>query len=566
VVTSPADGCSALTNGADVAGKIALTIRGTCGFIDKYANAAAAGARAIIVYNDGANSTRIDPILMGGLAGATIPGVMISFTDGAPMAAAVGVTATLDGDNLVSRDNRIANLSSRGPNGGAPDVIKPDVAAPGTQIIAAGAGTFSIRISGTSMASPHVAGLFALLKEAHPGWSPAMAKSAVMTSARQNLKKTYGDTAADPFDIGAGLIVPAGAFEPGLVYDAGFFDYLAFSCGNNVQLVSDADCAFLTNVLGFPNDGSDLNLASIGVANLVGSQTVTRHVTSVTEGTTTFISVVEAPPGIDVVVSPTSLTMVEGETKTFTVTVSANADADAGNWTFGSLTWTNDGGASDARSPIAVNPAKLVAPAEIGGTGTDGATSFDIGFGYAGDYSAGTHGLVPAATAAGNVLDDPTNTFVFFGPGTTLHLANIPGGTQVARWSLFNEFTDGDDDLDLYVFHCPGGLCTQRGSSANFDANEEVTLTNPASGLYAIFVHGWETDGPDANYTLFSWVVGPDEGNMTVVAPASATLGAVEPVSISWTGLDPGQNYLGSVSHNDADGVISQTIINVSTE
>ena len=183
-----------------------------------------------------------------------------------------------------------------------------------------------------------------------------MAKSAIMTSARQDLLKTIGDEDADPFDIGAGALVPAGAFAPGLAYDAGFFDYLAFSCGNNVQLVSDSDCALLES-FGFSSDGSDLNLASIGVAELVGSQTVTRTVTSVTPGTTTFDAVVEAPSGINVAVSPMQLVLDEGESATFTVELSPAGDAAWGEWTFGALTWANDAGVSYARSPIAVRPA-----------------------------------------------------------------------------------------------------------------------------------------------------------------------------------------------------------------
>jgi hypothetical protein len=195
------------------------------------------------------------------------------------------------------------------------------VAAPGVSIIAAetlqpnanaNGGVPYQSISGTSMASPHVAGTFALLKEAHPDWTPAMAKSALMTSARQNLKKTFDDKAADPFDIGAGAIVPAGAFTPGLVYDAGLFDYLAFSCDNNIQLVSDASCTFLTG-LGFPTDGSDLNLASIGIGAFLGSQTVTRTVTSVSPDGTEFTATVEAPPGIDVVATPDQFTLNQAD-------------------------------------------------------------------------------------------------------------------------------------------------------------------------------------------------------------------------------------------------------------
>lgn len=574
IVASPLEACSELDN-TNLTGKLALVRRGTCNFTDKYFNAAAAGATALIVYNDGASADRFDPFIMGA-PGTTIPGAMIGFVDGdlihSTLTAGGSVTGVIGPGTEVSGDNRIAGFSSRGPNGGALDVIKPDVSAPGVSIIAAGASADQhsapnfIRISGTSMASPHVAGLFALLKEAHPDWSAAMAKSAVMTSARQNLKKTQGEDAADAFDIGAGHIVPASAFDPGLVYDVSFFEYLAFSCGNNVQLVSDGSCAFLTDTLGLPSDGSQLNLASIAIAEFIGSETINRTVTSVTAGTTTFTVAVEAPEGIDVVVSPTSLELAQGESAEYSVTFSANADVNAGEWTFGSVTWNNDAGASPARSPIAIRPQELAVASEVKGIGVDGALSFAVGFGYTGDYSAGTHGLAEASIEAGNVLDDPGNSFAFQGPGTTLHLAVLSADTQVARWSLFNEATDGNDDLDLYVYYCPGGACSLIGSSGNSDSNEEVTLSNPASGLYAIFVHGWQTDGADANYDLYSWAVGDDAANMTVTAPAAAVAGTTGSIDVSWMGLDSGKKYLGSVSHSDADGVISQTVVSISTE
>ena len=173
----PANGCTAFTpeNAAAVNGNIALVIRGVCDFIVKYNNAAAAGAQAIVVYNDGANADRVDPITMAA-AGATIPGIMISSTDGFLLAGTAGVNGTLSPTISIPRVDRITGFSSRGPNGGAPDIIKPDISAPGVNIIAgetlfpnavAGGGQFFQFLSGTSMASPHTAGVFALLKQAH---------------------------------------------------------------------------------------------------------------------------------------------------------------------------------------------------------------------------------------------------------------------------------------------------------------------------------------------------------------------------------------------------------------
>lgn len=166
--------------------------RGGCSFSTKYNNAADAGAVAIVVYNDGTAVDRMDPIVMSA-PNTTIPGVMIRHADGAMLVESAEVTGTLDPELKISREDRIASFSSRGHNVGAPDIIKPDVAAPGVGILAgtspvlSGGSLFAAK-NGTSMASPHVAGIMALLKQAHPDWSPAMAKSALMSTARTDLQ------------------------------------------------------------------------------------------------------------------------------------------------------------------------------------------------------------------------------------------------------------------------------------------------------------------------------------------------------------------------------------------
>ncbi|CAM0877382.1 unnamed protein product [Alopecurus aequalis] len=142
---------------------------------------------------------------------------------------------------------RVASFSSRGPNRVAPEILKPDVIAPGVDILAAWTGetplsTFDTRrvkfniISGTSMAAPQVSGIAALLKVARPKWSPAAIKSALMTTA-YNLDNT-GEAITDmstgkkagPFELGAGHVNPNRALDPGLVYDADEDDYISFLC------------------------------------------------------------------------------------------------------------------------------------------------------------------------------------------------------------------------------------------------------------------------------------------------------------------------------------------------
>jgi subtilisin family serine protease len=564
VVGQPANGCAPLTNAAAVNGNTVLIIRGVCGFIDKYLNAQNAGANAIIVYNDGAAADRIDPIVMGGLTNAvTIPGVMIGHFDGLDLAGAGGVEVVLDPENLISKENTIAGFSSRGPNGGAPDIIKPDVAAPGVNILAAHTpfpndfgtpGELFRSISGTSMASPHVAGLLALLDQAHPEWTPAMAKSALMTTARQNLNKTFGTTPADPFDIGAGHIQPGDAFDPGLVYDAGLVDYVRFLCGSETQpqIFSPATCNAFGSI-----DSSDLNLPSIGIAELVGSQTITRTVTNVGNGRKPYRVEIDAPPGIDVSVSPSRIHIKAGESATFEVTFTVTDAAALGDWAFGSLSWKH--GNDRVRSPIAIRPVALSAPDELRAAGTDGSLNFDVGFGYTGDYEVSVDGLQPGNAGLGPVADGAANQHNFM----------VPAGTTLARFATFDEDVgagDGSDDLDLQVFFFNPGVGFQfLGSSGTATSEEEFNVVNPTPGIYAVLVIDFASAPGPTDYTLFNFNLnGNDAGNTVVTAPP-AVLGETGTVTVDWTGLPPGTRNLGILNHSDGTEGIGQTELPLDT-
>ncbi|MGH8496943.1 MAG: S8 family serine peptidase [Gammaproteobacteria bacterium] len=565
----PLDGCAPLSNGADIDGNIALIIRGTCGFIVKYTNAQNAGAQAIVVYNDGTAPDRIDPIVMGGLDDTvTIPGLMIGFFDGdliTTTAATETVTGTVSPAIQVPRADRITGFSSRGPNGGAPDIIKPDIAAPGVRIIAgetlfpnanSGGGQFFQFLSGTSMSSPHTAGVFALLKQAHPDWTAAMARSALMTTARQDLRKTFGEEAADPFDIGAGFIVPDDAFEPGLAYDAGLLDYLAFLCGaeNQADVVGQGTCDALESS-GFSLDSSDLNLPSIGIAELAGTQSITRTVTNVGATSGSFQVSVEEPSGIDVSVSPSIISVDAGESASYEVTFTATGQVALDEWVFGSLTWTD--GQSEVRSPIAIRPVALLAPDEVTGTGTSGSLSFEVGFGYNGPYEVSMDGLVAGVAASGTVEDAPASSPEEF---------VVPEGTTLARFAIFDEDVgagDGSDDLDLRVFRCLNRSCRrleQVGASGSPTSAEEVNLVNPVASRYLAVIDDFASaPGPTA-YTIFNFNLdGSDAGNTTITAPPNAVVATTGTVNVDWADLEPGTRHLGILSHSDGTDTIGET-------
>jgi hypothetical protein len=204
----------------------------------------------------------------------------------------------------------------------------------------------------------------------------------------------------------------------------------------------------------------------------------------------------------------------------------------------------------------------LAVPGQVRSTGAG--VSIPVTFGYSGSFGASARGLTSASEEPSTVLDDPANdigTALATGVGISVHVVTVPAGTTHARFSLFDAFTDGNDDLDLYVFDSNGD---QVGGSGSGTAEEEVNLVNPAADDYFVVVHGWQTDGPDSNYTLFSYLLdGNDAGNMAVVAPATASLGATANVDVSFTGLTAGVKYLGAVDFNDGTNVLDATLVRV---
>ncbi|MAT42794.1 MAG: hypothetical protein CL609_10660 [Anaerolineaceae bacterium] len=536
-----------------VSGKIVACDRGVIARVDKSLAVMEADGVGMILMNTGPSSLNGDLHF--------VPTVHVSHLDRPAILAyitAMGADATAtiaEGTlNFSAPAPYIASFSSRGPLLATGDLLKPDITAPGVDILAAVAPPFNSGrefdlYSGTSMSSPHIAGLAALMKQAHPDWSVAMIKSAMMTTAYDLL----GDD--NPFSQGAGHVQPNVMVDPGLVYDNGWVDWLGFLCGTGQLAASYCPSIEI--------DPSDLNLASIAIGELAGEQVITRTVTNVGHSGEHYAFSYDLP-GVEVTADPASFMVSPGASQTFTLTFTVVDEAYLDMYTNGHVTWTGDQG-HVVRSPVVVKPVKLAAPAEVVGTGTEGMTSFDISFGYSGVYTSGAHGLVAATETLGNVLDDPTNTFVPGGPGTTLHFINIPADTAYARFSLFDDYTDGADDLDLYVYY-PNG--TFAGGSGSGTSAEQVDVPFPMAGDYYVFVHGWQTDGADANYTLFSWAVPAAVGstNMTVSGPTDAVLGATETVMVDWFGLDPGKKYLGAVSHNDASTILGLTLIAVSTE
>jgi subtilisin family serine protease len=558
----------------DVAGKIVLCKRGTYARVEKSLAVHLGGGAGTILYNTSdAQDLNTDT--------HWTPAVHINNTDGLTIKAYIASTgapvAKINGGTFTEIPAPwMASFSSRGPNPVAGDIIKPDITAPGVNILAGASpfpdagfvpGELFQAIGGTSMSSPHIAGAFALLKQAHPDWTAAMAKSAIMTTAYQDVMKEGGMAPADPFDMGAGHLnvggkaIKGSAFEPGLAYDAGLFEYAAFTCGMEWGVFTPGSCAFLESI-GVPIEPYNLNYPSIGIAELPGSLTVQRTVTSVAKesGWREYDVSVDAPEGYSVTVEPSALRLKSGDSATYYVTIT-NVSAPAGEWRFGSLTWHDKDKNSlyHVYSPIAVKGALFSAPAAVTGSGDSGSASFNVSFGYTGSYSAAAHGLEPATVTSDNVLQDPDQTFDPNDGYSNLHTFDL-SGAAFFRIAMPPDATEADADLDIFVYNPNGQLAA---SSTSGGTNELVEILLPMDGTWYVFVHGWSAPGGDSDYDLYTWAISATPGGNLIIdsAPASATIGATEAIDLSWTGATAGQWHLGAVSHTGDAGLMGLTLV-----
>ena len=558
---------------AKVTGRIVLCQRGV---VDRTAKSQAvkdAGGIGMILWNPTANSLNADFHAVPTVHVDTASGQAIK----AYIAGTANPTASLSaGTPTTVEAPAVTDFSSRGPSvssGG--DLLKPDIMGPGNDVIAAVSpagqnGNLFNTASGTSMSTPHVAGLGALLLSKHPDWSPMWVKSALMTTAstKDNQGKPIATSkgVATPLDDGSGQVDPARAFNPGLVYDSGPVDWLGYSCGIGVhlQMPDGSDVCNSVPVLA-PNQ---LNYPSIAFGSLAGTGTVTRTVTNVRHRWAIYFADVKAPAGYKVKVDPPVILVRPGGTATFKVTVTRTTAA-FGSYSFGSLSWRTWDGAS-VTSPIAVQSVALAAPSEVTGTGATGSAPIALRSGYTGTLNASPVGLVTDTVNPLSLTPDPSKPFDPANPATSGRTGRVditvPAGTSLARFATFaSDYAPGTDvDVFVYAEDGSGNILGEVGQSAGGTADEAVTVTDP--GTYAVFVDLFANPNPGAlTVKLHDWIVPPTSAGNLTLAPASqaVTLGKPATVTASWTGLSPGSHYLGLVEFSDGTGALGATVIGV---
>ncbi|XP_010457066.1 PREDICTED: subtilisin-like protease SBT1.1 isoform X2 [Camelina sativa] len=364
-----------------VEGKIVICLRGASGRTAKGEEVKRSGGAAMLLVSTEAEGEELlaDPHVLPAVSiGASDGKTLLSYLSGAANATA---SLRFRGTAYGATAPIVAAFSSRGPSVAGPEISKPDIAAPGLNILA-GWSPFSgpslLRsdprrvqfniISGTSMACPHVSGIAALIKSVHGDWSPAMIKSAIMTTARitDNRNRPIGDmgvgrdSAATAFALGAGQVEPTRAVDPGLVYDTSTVDYLNYLCSLNYT--SERILLFSGTRYTCPTTGGvvlspgDLNYPSFAVNFVNGGATTARYkraVTNVGSPACEYMAHVEEPRGVKVRVEPQVLKFQKvRERLSYTVTFVPEASTNSSSSSFGALVWICD--KYKVRSPIAV--------------------------------------------------------------------------------------------------------------------------------------------------------------------------------------------------------------------
>ncbi len=537
------------------AGNIVVCIRGGAvagapiARVAKSAEVARAGGAAMVLVNDPAGGAG------QGVVGDihSVPTVHLDIDAYHPIldyvhTAGPGATATFVGGVGATLPDppAIAGFSSRGPSadsGG--DLLKPDIAAPGVDVIAAtsphaSADGFAV-LSGTSMASPHIAGLAALVLQRHPTWSPMEVKSAMMTTAR-DLTDTN-----DPFDQGSGNVNPQAMLDPGLVYNSGLDDWLRYLEGQGADLGVN------------PIAASNLNVPSIAVDQVAGSETVRRTVTNVTDHASTYRPRISGLPGFTVTVSPTSMTIPAGGSAQFTVALTRTT-APLNVYQHGSLTWRD--GDHAVRIPVVVRPAVLGAPDEVSAA-RNGPTVVSVKAGYAGTLVPRLGGLVGPTDYSGTAAEDQ-DPFDLANSADYFHTALHPvSAYQVIRLQTIPAVPS--DDLDLWVTDSSGNPVA---ASDTPSGAEQVTLSGLQPGAtYDVWVQAFAVADASQPFTLRKFVSINRLSNFSI-SPASAavTLGRRSSFTIRSTGLVPGTPYFGVIwwQRHDSNGpVIGGTVVTV---
>ncbi|XP_010558849.1 PREDICTED: subtilisin-like protease SBT1.2 [Tarenaya hassleriana] len=364
-----------------VHGKMVICDRGINGRSEKGEAVREAGGAAMILANTEINGEE------DSVDAHVLPATLIGYAESVLVKAYLNTTARprariIFGGTVIGRSRApgVAQFSARGPSLANPSILKPDLIAPGVNIIAAwpqNLGPTGLRedsrrvnftvMSGTSMSCPHVSGITALLRSIYPTWSPAAIRSAMMTTAdtcdQRGKPIMDGNKKAGLFAIGAGHVNPIKAMNPGLVYNIRTEDYITYLCSlsyttSEILTITHKNVSCSEKLK--RNPGFSLNYPSISVIFKRGEtmQMITRHVTNVGSPNSIYSVEVKVPKGFKVIVKPKRLAFKRKfETLSYRAWFISKKMIGKKRVTFGQgdLTWVNSRNRGQrVRSPISI--------------------------------------------------------------------------------------------------------------------------------------------------------------------------------------------------------------------
>ncbi len=433
---------------------------------------------------------------------------------------------------------RMAGFSSRGPARASDDVVKPDLAAPGVNVLGAVAptadgGRLWDLSSGTSMASPQVAGAAALVKAAHPAWSVPAVKSALMTTATP---VGHGNIV---LAAGAGELDPSAARDPGLVYDTAPHQWWSMMAAAHVTYGDG------TPVSPRRTSPSNVNQPSVAIGTLVGRRSVTRAVTNVADRREVYSIGVSGLRGVDVAANPSVFTIGPGETVRYRLTFAANARATDGTFEAGTVIWNGSLG-HQVRTPVAIRPVAVDARPELAADGSHGKLDIAAVSGTNGVTHLRLHGLV-GSPATPLVLLPHTLDVVDPTADGTAPVATyvVPPRTGAARFAVS---TSRSGDVDLYVYR-NGRLLA---SATSGHPHEVLTLERPRPGRYQVFVTAPRSSNDSLLFASYhGWVVPAHVVGRSADVPAALALVNGKPLdgTLRWHGLGTGEQWFGYLSY-----------------
>ena len=436
------------------------------------------------------------------------------------------------------------------------DVIKPDLFAPGVHILAGASPEYADKvgeemvrlgqqgelfqiIQGTSMSSPHVAGMAALLIALHPDWTPTEIQSALMITAIRQDQMARGEDAdhpATPFDTGAGMADVSLAALAGFVLDESIENFRA----NNPEKGGDP---------------SGLNLPGLTHASCFGECTWTRKVRGVRSGKWQAEEVKSEKWEVGsediLTVEPSEFMLEPGETQEITITAHAES-LPAGEWYFSELTFTPQiseikDTSHSLHFPVALRPMAGSVPVESltletrrnqGTYVLEGVNSIATE-----DFTANVCVGTPQFSEV-SLIQDSENEDMYgdLTDGVFFKLVDVPAGSK----RLIVEITESTaSDLDLFLGLDENGnglpdedeqICSSKGSRWKETCNRPSLGEKLETGTYWVLIQNWEgtkTDGDDITFSI-TLIGENDKGPITITSPLSVSFDELFDLEILW--------------------------------